>query len=112
MGKGRIKTDVKDRIRSKVEYELNTGCWLWAGAMRAGYGTINIRAINVYAHRASYAAHKGAIPRGLFVCHSCDTPLCVNPDHLWLGTPIENVQDMVAKGRHSPGKNYILREAA
>lgn len=75
-------------------------CWLWTrGATAAGYGHFKISGIYLYAHRASYEARVGLIPDGLFVLHSCDTPACVNPDHLRVGTAQENVQDRIDRGR-------------
>lgn len=82
--------------------EPNTGCWLWtAGWDRYGYGML---AGNVKAHRRSYELHVGEIPAGLCVCHKCDTPACVNPDHLFLGSNRDNVADMRAKGRAIQGE--------
>jgi hypothetical protein len=73
-----------------------TGCWLWTGTWdENGYGKM----IGGRAHRISYAMHVGPIPAGLCVLHRCDTPACVNPAHLWLGTHLENMADMGRKGR-------------
>jgi hypothetical protein len=84
-------------------------CWEWDGAIfkGSGYGQFGSVKSGVFtAHRYSYQLFKGQIPDGMFVCHSCDNRKCFNPSHLWLGTPKDNVQDMVKKGRSKLGKKY------
>lgn len=81
--------------------EPNSGCWLWtAGVGIGGYGRLWCGAgLTRYAHRFSYELAFGPVPSGMFVCHRCDTPACVNPDHLFLGTHRDNMRDMQQKGR-------------
>lgn len=83
------------------------GCWLWtASCAGKGYGQIKVSGerINMYAHRLSYWIHKGEDPGRKQVCHTCDNPKCVNPDHLFIGTSQENHDDMVKKDRHTRGE--------
>ena len=80
------------------------GCWDWMAYKNAcGYGVIGIAGKATLAHRLSYELHRGEIPSDMCVCHSCDNPGCVNPDHLWVGSRKDNMVDMAAKGR-APGK--------
>jgi hypothetical protein len=76
-------------------------CWMWIGSIDSkGYGSTAIRQKTIAAHRASYVHTVGAIPEGMNLCHKCDNPACVNPDHLFPGTQQDNVTDMMEKGRH------------
>lgn len=80
------------------------GCWFWESTKNHnGYGIVSRRAGNTLAHRVAWTLTHGEIQDGLYVCHKCDTPPCVNPDHLFLGTQKDNVQDMIKKGRYRGG---------
>ena len=82
-------------------------CWPWQGAkLKTGYGVVKHRCKQYKAHRASFAIHRGQIPGGMLVCHHCDNPSCVNPSHLFLGTPQDNMTDKVQKGRQSRGDEH------
>lgn len=80
--------------------EPNSGCFLWTGKKSAsGYGRIHRRPKWFFAHRLIYTKSFGEIPEGLVVRHRCDQRLCVNPDHLLIGTPADNIADMISRGR-------------
>lgn len=79
-------------------------CWLWKGSRyEAGYGRLTFRYENMQAHRVSYELAFGVAPGEMLVCHRCDNPPCVRPDHLFLGTAKDNTQDAIAKGRMAIG---------
>jgi len=106
-------TEEEKTQRLKKYYEKyvikQNGCWDWKGIIEhTGYAVLAVRP-PIKAQRASWIIHKGEIPKGLLVCHACDNPKCTNPDHLWLGTHKENIQDRVKKGRSNTQKGSRLK---
>lgn len=110
-----------DRILAKTVKDPVSGCWNWTGPYHKNrphpgnrYGYIGMRREGgkhrtVGTHRAMWIALHGEIPRTTYICHRCDNPLCVNPDHLFAGAPKDNTHDMLAKNRHNNGKKTICK---
>jgi hypothetical protein len=85
-----------------------TDCIRWSGAkLPSGYGQGYADGRRYYAHRRAWEDANGPIPPGMFVCHSCDTPSCINVAHLFLGTPKDNTHDMIRKGRQPSGDRHV-----
>lgn len=92
-----------ERFWAKVRKSSN--CWEWTGAKNTkGYGNVSVWKVGTFkAHRIAWQLSYGPIPDGKCVLHHCDNPGCVRPDHLWLGTNLDNIRDMWKKGRARPG---------
>lgn len=97
--------DVVDRFWSKVQ--KSDGCWEWtAGKYANGYGCFHIYGDPIKAHRFSWMIHYGEFSPEMNVCHKCDNKSCVRPDHLFLGTQVDNILDAVRKGRRMGAIGY------
>ena len=101
---------IEQRFWARVQ--KSGGCWEWTGPKGNQYGHCRMavrdgkRSRGVQVHRISYELNVGPIPAGLCVCHHCDNPRCVRPDHLFLGTPLDNARDMIAKGRDTSQQRH------
>ena len=106
----RTCASIEERLWKKV---IKTdSCWIFNGATNGRrYGIIFNKDTKkpVRVHRISWEIHFGSIPIGMYVCHKCDNPLCVNPKHLFLGTQLDNMRDMIAKGRGRKLAKYYGR---
>jgi len=94
-------TFVADRILNACVINDDTGCWEWTKDTRGhGYGSVKVCNKKIMAHRMSYKLFVGPLPDGLYVLHRCDNRLCINPDHLFVGTDSDNKRDCADKNRH------------
>lgn len=109
--KSKHRKPIAERFWSKVQ--KTDGCWIWTASRTLnGYGQIGNPDVPTrlsFAHRVSWELHFGPIPPGMYVCHHCDNPACVRPDHLFLGTAHDNHTDMVRKGRSTAGDRNPAR---
>lgn len=106
-----ITSHISERFETFFE-KKETGCWLWKGALTpSGYGVFQIMYDTFRAHRVAWTIANGPIPDGMCVCHTCDNPACVRPDHLWLGTVSDNNQDKAKKGRVKTGWNKLNEQS-
>ena len=94
-----LREEDLERYWSKVAKKSENECWIWNGTKSHGYGTISIMSGVIKAHCIAVYLSGRFIPDNMCACHSCDTPLCVNPNHLWIGTNAENVADRQQKNR-------------
>ena len=100
-------TDPNVKARFEEKFEKTAGCWLWtAGTSEGRYGGFSYQYKKLGAHVASYRIYKGPIPEGQLVRHTCDNSLCVNPEHLILGTHDDNMQDCVERGRRPSAEDH------
>lgn len=102
-----VISDAQTQARFLQKIHPTQECWMWiAGKLSSGYGVFFHKGKSVKAHRFSWEMFEGKIPKDKIVCHSCDTPACVNPAHLWLGDARENVKDRDTKHRQAVGIHH------
>lgn len=105
-----MQIEINNKKRFEKYYiKYPDGCWRWTGGMSGGYGAFWYNKQNMHAHRAGWMIYKGKIPKNRLVLHKCNHRWCVNPEHLYVGTYSDNINDAVKAGR-KPGGNGKLTE--
>ena len=106
--RGYMRLTQDERFYSR--FQKGAGCWNWTGSKNSwGYGCIRYNQKNDGAHRVAWILKYGKIPKGLCVLHRCDNPACVRPDHLFLGTQMDNMQDRKKKGKYNVPEMAICK---
>lgn len=108
---GHSGDSIEARFWNKVDRRTAVECWLWQGGFRNGYGRLSYRNQGVSMHRFSYELAHGPVPDGLFVLHRCGNKACVNPAHLYAGTPSDNNRDTVEHGHCNPRRGERSKSA-
>ena len=102
-----LVTDKKQYILDNIKFDRRTGCWNWVGTLWAnGYARTGIKGCKGRAYRLAYQEFVGVISKGNIICHRCDNPKCVNPNHLFQGSNQDNMTDMVNKNRSLKGEKH------
>lgn len=104
-----LDKDQQFQFNSRIYKPIDSDCWIYTVTNHHGYGHMTIDKVTYAAHRLAYEMSYGPFDTELFVLHTCDNKACVNPKHLFLGTHIDNMKDMIAKGRH-PGYHLTTPE--
>jgi hypothetical protein len=104
---------LEERFNKSYKINKETGCWDWTRSLfKQGYAKIETnekeKRVCLRAHRLSYSIYKGDIPKGMLVCHSCDNVKCVNPEHLWLGSHLDNINDCINKKRRATNYKWKI----
>lgn len=95
-----IQFTIKERFLMQIHLTNKNKCWEWRGYKQKGYGRFLLNGKKILAHRASFIIFFGKIKNGMYICHKCDNPSCVNPNHLYAGTPKQNALDSLYRNRN------------
>jgi hypothetical protein len=107
-----VNLSLKERFDSNYIKNNESGCWIWSSSLNHdGYGRIFFKGTRKMAHVVAFEIYREEVPAGMKVCHTCDVRCCVNPSHLFLGTQLDNVRDMITKGRANIPKGSMKKNS-